>query len=202
MIKTIIFDFGDVFINLDKTATIRELSLLGKTSNFNEIETVNNQYEIGAITTPDFIRFYQGLYPKASEKQIINAWNAILLDFPKHRLEFIQNLAKNHEYKLILLSNTNELHINWIKENITFYNDFKSCFDAFYLSHQIQLRKPESDIFEFVLQQHKIQPHETLFIDDTKENTNGASRLGIHTWNNDPRQEDITNLFTIKSDLF
>ncbi len=202
MINTIIFDFGDVFINLDKTATNRELSALGKVPDLEEAKEVYNRYETGKISTSDFIRFFLELYPKASEKQIINAWNAILLDFPKHRLEFIQNLGAQHDYKLILLSNTNELHIDWIKNNVSFYNDFKSCFDAFYLSHKIQLRKPNSDIFEFVLQQHNIQPQETLFIDDTKENTDTASRLGIHTWNNDPKKEDITNLFTLKSNLF
>ncbi|MEW7290438.1 HAD family hydrolase [Aquimarina sp. 2304DJ70-9] len=202
MIKTIIFDFGDVFINLDKTATIRELSTLGDIRSLQEMQEINNLYEVGKISTSEFITLFQELFPKATKTQIINAWNSILLDFPKHRLEFIQNLASEQNYKLILLSNTNELHINWVKENITFYKQFKSCFDTFYLSHEIHLRKPTPDIFEFVLQEHKIQPSETIFIDDTKENTDAAATLGIHTWNNNPKTEDITNLFTIKSDLF
>ncbi len=202
MIKTIIFDFGDVFINLDKTATHRELSMLGDIQSLQKIQEINNVYEIGKISTSEFITLFQEVFPKATETQIINAWNSILLNFPKHRLEFIQNLASERNYQLILLSNTNELHISWVKENITFYEQFKSCFDAFYLSHEIHLRKPESNIFEFVLQEHKIQPSETLFIDDTKENTDAAAKLGIHIWNNNPKTEDITNLFTVKSDLF
>ncbi len=202
MIKTIIFDFGDVFINLDKPAPIREFSKLGDIEGISEMQEVNNLYEIGRITTPEFIESYQKLLPKASKDQLIDAWNAMLLDFPEYRLDFIQNLAASQNYKLILLSNTNELHIDWIKKHITFYEMFKSCFDAFYLSHEIHLRKPDTNIFEFVLKEHQIQAYETFFVDDTKENTDAAARLGIHIWNNNPKTEDIINVFTLKPHLF
>ncbi len=202
MIKNIIFDFGDVFINLDKTATYKNLSLLGHFEVTPKIQETNNLYEIGKIGTSQFLENYQKVFPNASKDQLIEAWNAILLDFPSHRLDFLKNLASKQQYKLILLSNTNELHIDWIKENVSFYESFKSCFDSFYLSHEIHLRKPNSDIFEFVLKEDNINPNQTIFIDDTLENTKSASKLGIHTWNNNPKTEDITNLFTIKSDLF
>ena len=202
MIKTIIFDFGDVFINLDKPATLRELSQLGDFQFNNSIQDLNNQYEVGKITTKEFIQNYHRLLPEATEQQLIEAWNAILSDFPKYRLDFVKHLAATGDYKLILLSNTNELHINWIKQHISFYEEFKSCFNSFYLSHEIQYRKPNSDIFEFVLQEHQIQPTETLFVDDTKENTDAAQKLGIHVWNNNPKADDVIDLFTSKSDLF
>ncbi len=202
MIKTIIFDFGDVFINLDKPATAKELYKLGLTSLDRKSLLVNERYETGNITSLEFINYYKKLLPGVSNQQIKNAWNAILGDFPEYRLEFIQKLATEKNYQLILLSNTNELHINWIKENISFYYDFKSFFDAFYLSHEIHLRKPNKDIFQFVLENHRLSTQETLFIDDTSVNTNTAKQLGIHTWNNNPVKEDITSLFTIKSDLF
>ncbi|SEM11787.1 putative hydrolase of the HAD superfamily [Aquimarina amphilecti] len=202
MIKTIIFDFGDVFINLDKHATEKELLKLGLPSITEDLEYINESYETGKITTIDFINYYQKLLPDVSEKKIIDAWNSILKDFPKHRLKFIQKLSENKTYLLILLSNTNELHIDWIKENVPFYNNFKSCFNFFYLSHEINLRKPNHDIFRFVLDNHQLNPVETLFIDDTFVNTNTAQELGINIWNNDPKKEDITNLFTIKSNLF
>ncbi|MDY8138282.1 HAD family phosphatase [Aquimarina sp. 2201CG5-10] len=202
MIKTIIFDFGDVFINLDKPATQNELLKLGDINFDNELQEINDTYETGDISTQIFLDHYNKLLPKASEKQLIDAWNAILLDFPESRLNFIKQLALEKKYKLILLSNTNELHIDWIKNNVSFYEVFKSCFDSFYLSHQIHLRKPNINIFEFVISQHNLIPSETLFIDDTKANTNTAAGLGIHVWNNNPKKEDITDLFTIKSVLF
>ncbi len=201
MIKTIIFDFGDVFINLDKTATSKAFTALGGIST-HELKLINDQYETGQISTDTFIRSCNALLPKASETEIKAAWNAILLDFPIHRLHFLQQLVKQERFQLLLLSNTNALHIDWIIKHIPFFDDFKVCFDSFYLSHQIHFRKPNKDIFEFVLQQHHLIPSETLFIDDTSENTDVAASLGIHVWNNDPKCEDITELFTIKSELF
>jgi len=202
MIKTIIFDFGDVFINLDKTAIPRELSKLGIPELPESYQKINDLYETGKIATEEFLRHYKELIPSISEKQIIDLWNSMLKDFPKYRLDFLKQLKLENKYQLLLLSNTNELHIQWIKDHISFYTEFKNCFDAFYLSHEIQLRKPTTEIFQFVLDHHKIEPKETLFIDDTTENTTTAEKMGIHIWNNNPIKQDVTNLYTIKSDLF
>ncbi|WGD34810.1 HAD family phosphatase [Olleya sp. YS] len=203
MIKTIIFDFGDVFINLDKEgAMTNALELFELDELSEELIAFNAFYEQGLIDTNEFLDFYLNNFPKLSKKDIIEAWNYIICDFPPKRLEFIQQLAKDKQYQLILLSNTNELHINHIKEYIPFYEEFKACFDQFYLSHEIILRKPNADIFQFVLDENNLNPKDCLFIDDTKENTETANKLGIHVWNNNPKTEDIIDLFTIKKDLF
>ncbi|WP_054850678.1 HAD family phosphatase [Olleya sp. ITB9] len=203
MIKTIIFDFGDVFINLDKEGAMKNALELFKINELSEeLVAINALYEQGLMETTEFLDFYLNNFPKLSKKELIDAWNYIICDFPSKRLEFIQQLAKDKNYKLILLSNTNELHIDCIKKHIPFYEDFKACFDKFYLSHQIMLRKPNTDIFNFVLNENKLKPEECLFIDDTKENTVTASKLGINVWNNDPKTEDILDLFTIKKELF
>ena len=65
MIKTIIFDFGDVFINLDKPATLRELYKLGDHRADTEISELNKQYEVGNITTQDFIGDLNKIFPAA-----------------------------------------------------------------------------------------------------------------------------------------
>ena len=202
MIKTLLFDFGDVFLNLDKAATFRELNKLGLHDFSSEMIRQNQLYEMGKISSEEFVDFYLQRLPENSSKTLINAWNAILLDLPEHRLQFLQQLKAEHNYQLILLSNTNDLHISWVKQNIESFAEFKSCFDAFYLSHEINFRKPNTDIYEFVLEEHQLQPEEVLFIDDTKENTDAAKSLGINTWNIDPKQEDIVNLFNIKAELF
>ncbi|MEM5566464.1 HAD family phosphatase [Psychroserpens sp. AS72] len=202
-IKTLIFDFGDVFINLDKQgAMTNALELFEVDELPEELVSINTLYEQGLISTEEFIEFYTDNFPKLSEKEIIDAWNYILKDFPEHRLEFIKQLAKDNTYKLILLSNTNNLHISWIAENILFYEEFKSCFDVFYLSHEINLRKPNADIYEFVLKENKLKASDCFFIDDTKDNTDTASNLGIHTWNIDETSQDIVDLFDINKDLF
>ncbi len=202
MIKTIIFDFGDVFINLDKPATMREM-------NKNEIEElsenllqINQRYEKGLISSEEFVKSYQNEHSQIQEKQFKDSWNAILIDFPEYRYQFLKKLSEEKHYQLILLSNTNEIHIDWVKENVPFFEDFKACFDAFYLSHEINFRKPDAEIYEYVLEQHDLKPQECLFIDDTKENTEAAKNLGIHTWNIEPTREDVIDLFTAKKELF
>ena len=203
MIKTIIFDFGDVFINLGKEgAMTNALELFEIEELSEELIAFNSFYEQGLIDTDEFIAFYMDNFPKLSKKEITEAWNYIICDFPSNRLEFIQQLAKDKKYNLILLSNTNALHIECIQKHIPFYDDFKAAFNKFYLSHEIQLRKPNADIFQFVLDQNKLKAEECLFIDDTKENTETASTLGINVWNNDPKTQDIVDLFTIKKELF
>ena len=199
MIKNIIFDFGDIFINLDKEATAKALAQLGITELSEETLMICQQYEMGLLSTTSFIDFFEMKFQVPSEK-LITAWNAILLDFPTHRLKFIQELAKNANYNLFLLSNTNELHISWIQENwgMPLYNTFKNFFGYFYLSHEMKMRKPNAIIYEYILKEHSLVPLETLFIDDTKENTDAAKLLGIQTWNLIPEQDDIIHLFNQK----
>lgn len=203
MIKTIIFDFGDVFINLDKEGAMQNaLELFEMETLSEDLIAVNTLYEQGLMSTEEFVTFYTENFPKLTKKEIIEAWNYIICDFPPKRLDFITQLAKDKKYNLILLSNTNELHIDCIKEQVSFYQDFKSCFNNFYLSHEIMLRKPNADIFKFVLNKNNLKAEDCLFIDDTKENTDAAAKLGINVWNNNPKTEDVIDLFTIKSELF
>ncbi|RXJ50736.1 HAD family hydrolase [Gelidibacter gilvus] len=203
MIKNIIFDFGDVFINLDKKGAMDNvLNLFEMNELSDEIHAINILYEQGLMSTDEFLEFYLDNFPDHDRDALLDSWNYILRDFPLHRLEFLEELAADKKYKLILLSNTNELHINWVKENVNFYEEFKAQFDAFYLSHEIQLRKPNANIYEFVLKENNIKAEETLFIDDTEENIVSASKLGIHTWHINPETDDITSLMSTKSDLF
>lgn len=202
-IKALIFDFGDVFINLDKEGAMQNALNLFELEEFPEdLFAINALYEQGLISTDEFLEFYLENFPQLTKSQIIDAWNFILRDFPIERLKFIENLASENQYKRILLSNTNELHIQWIIDKVPFYNTFKSSFDAFYLSHEIGMRKPNADVYNFVLKAHNLEASSCLFIDDTKDNTDAAANLGIHVWNIDETSEDIVDLFTINSHLF
>lgn len=202
MIKTLIFDFGDVFINLDKQGAMLNALNVFKLETFDAdlIET-NELYEVGKISTSEFIEFYKTKFSDVSETEIVNAWNFIIKDFPAHRLEFIKNLANKKNFKLILLSNTNDMHIDFVKATVPFFDDFKNCFDVFYLSQDINLRKPNRNIFDFVLRENNLVANECLFIDDTKDNTDTADAMGFHTWNIDESKEDVVTLFETKKEL-
>ena len=202
MIKTLIFDFGDVFINLDKQATLRELQKLNIGQFTDELLEKNKAYEMGLISSEAFLNAYIDQFSHLNSNLIRNSWNAILMDFPEYRFKFIKKLSEEKDYKLILLSNTNEIHIDWIKQNVFFFEDFKNCFDSFYLSHEIKLRKPNANIFEYVLSKENLLAEECLFIDDTLENTEAAAKLGLKTWHLEPTREDIIDLFTTNKALF
>ncbi|WP_115462036.1 HAD family hydrolase [Winogradskyella aurantiaca] len=203
MIKAIIFDFGDVFINLDKSGALENALDLFEINEFSEdlIQT-NMLYEMGQMDSATFIEFYLNRFPKCSRQDIIEAWNFILRDFPIYRLNFLKQLQRKKKFELILLSNTNEMHIDFIKNHVPFYEEFKSCFQKFYLSHEIKMRKPDAITFEYVLNDIGLRAKECLFIDDTKENTDAAEQIGIHTWNINENSEDVIDLFSIKATLF
>jgi putative hydrolase of the HAD superfamily len=196
MIKNIIFDFGDIFINLDKEIIFREMQRYGNPILTPELITLSDAFEVGKISTETFIDGLQSYFPEASSQQIIDVWNGMLLDFPDYRLEFIEKLATESEYRLFLLSNTNALHILEVAIIMgdSKFQRFKNSFEQFYLSHEIHMRKPNADIFEFVLEKNALDPTETFFVDDTFENTQSASKLGIKTWNLIVGQEDIIQL--------
>jgi putative hydrolase of the HAD superfamily len=198
MINTIIFDFGDIFINLDKQGTIDGLKKLGLTEWNDDLDHLNIQFETGQISRENFLFGIQKHIPNASIKEILVAWNAILLDFPLYRLEFLQMLSK--KYRLFLLSNTDSIHIETFeqKAGVSFYSDFYQCFEKVYFSFEIGIRKPSPEIFNYILNNHELSPKRTLFIDDKKENTDAAQKLGIYVWHLKVGEEDIVDLFDKK----
>jgi len=203
MINTIIFDFGNVFVNLDIEAAHKHaLETFQIESLSEEMLGFNSFYEQGLISTDEFLEFYSENFPKLSKEALIDIWNFMLKEFPESRLDFLKAIQQSSKYKLILLSNTNALHIDYIKDHVSFYEEFKNCFDAFYLSHEINLVKPNQDIFEFILNKNKLKAEECLFIDDNQENINTANTLKIKTWHINPETEDVINLYDIKKDLF
>lgn len=198
MINAIIFDFGDVFINLDKQATMDGLKNLGISQWNEDLNQLNLQYEIGSISEEDFLFGIQKYTNNASIEDISKAWNAILLDFPLYRLEFLQMLAK--KYRLFLLSNTDAIHIETFeqKSGTSFYSDFYQCFEKVYFSFEIGMRKPNPEVYTFVLNQNGLQAKQTLFVDDKKENTDAALELGLPVWNLQVGKEDVVDLFDKK----
>lgn len=196
MINNIIFDFGDVFLNLDKQAVYRgledaELERIGK-----DMHPLNCAIETGMIREEEFLNDLHQLLPGRQISELRGRWNAMLLDFPEYRLEFLEELSHKKSYRLFLLSNTNVIHIDHVRREMgeTRYRRFRDCFEAFYLSHEIGLRKPNAEVYQFVLETNKLRADETLFIDDTYENTIAAEEMGIKTWNLQPGKDDIIEL--------
>ncbi len=187
-IKNIIFDLGGVFMNLDYNKMERSFIDLG-IENFSELFTQHHSsplfedLETGKIS--DEI-FYDGLRKIAnvnlSNTQIRDAWNAILLDFPIERIDWLTEIKK--KYNIYLFSNTNQIHYDaFIKtfRKQTGVKDFNQYFIKAYYSHELGLRKPYKESYQKIIDEQKLISAETLFIDDTSKNIEGAKEVGLQT---------------------
>lgn len=188
LLKNIIFDLGGVLLNIDYNKTKLSFEELG----FNDFNNMYTQYsadmlfsdlETGKISNE---KFYDYLVKKAGGKidqqQINRAWNAMLLDFRQESLEFLEQLSQ--KYTLYLLSNTNAIHLaafNVIFTRETGKESLNTYFTKAYYSNQIGLRKPNTDVFDFVLQDAGIKSEESLFIDDSFNNIETAKKMGFKT---------------------
>ena len=200
--KNIIFDFGGVIINIDYNLTAGAFRKLGL-RNFDEqfSKAKQNQlfdlYEKGLITSHEFrTQLKTNFSIKPSTAAVDEAWNAMLLDLPKERLELLAKLKTTH--RTFLLSNTNEIHINTILgslEKNMGITDLSAYFEKVYLSYQVRMRKPDAEIFKLVLNENGLKAAETIFIDDSPQHLEGAKRLGIQTYWLDVTKESILDLF-------
>lgn len=187
-VKNIIFDLGGVIINIDFQYTFEAFAKLGDTDilatlkKFKDLK-VFERYEAGEFTDPQFRQFLRSEFAKqATDMDIDMAWNALLKDIPVQRIRRIQELKE--KYNIYLLSNTNHIHIQEVN-NILYRSsgiqNLSLLFDKVYLSYEMKLSKPHLEIYNFVLQEQQLNPTETVFIDDNKDNILGAQKAGLHT---------------------
>lgn len=187
-IKNILFDYGAVIFEIDHQRTIeafKGLGIAGDSSFFGHLKqhSLFDRFEVGAIGAEKFRDEIRTLIGSEITDEIIdNAWNQMLLGIPSIHLELL--LQVKPLYRTFLLSNNNEIHYQWIlnylkKEfNLNGMGDY---FEQDYYSHLMGMRKPNADIFEFVLQKHGLNPMETLFIDDSPQHIETAQKLGLKT---------------------
>lgn len=187
-IKNIIFDLGGVLLNVDYHKTADAFKELG-VQQFDDLYSQANAnhlfeaLETGAITEEDFYEsIYKRCEPATTRQQIHAAWNAILLDFRKDSLNELERLKD--KYNLFLFSNTNSIHLTAFNEILRDQTGKTSLDDYFvksYYSHVINLRKPYPATYKWILNDAKMIGSETLFIDDSIKNIEGAAEAGIRT---------------------
>lgn len=203
-IETVVFDFGNVLIDIDTNLTIEAFNKL-KVENLNPLDIHPNnrgiflKTELGEASTADFVTEIRQkcVEPdKISDRQILDAWNALLLPFDYSRFELVNRLKQT--YNVILLSNTNEAHHIYFEAKFNAENpwrmDFKSLFDHVFYSDELGLRKPEVEIYQKVMQVANLVPEKTLFIDDNAPNLVAPQALGWHTYHL-VKPETVLDLF-------
>lgn len=200
-IKNLLIDLGGVLINLDRERCLDNFKHIG----FKNIEEKFCTYQLngiflaqekGLITPAEFRNGIREMMGKlVSDKQIDAAWNSFLVDIPTYKLDLLLKLRE--KYVVYLLSNTNEIHWKWTCKNAFPYRTFtvEDYFEKAYLSFEMQMAKPEPEIFKAVIEDAGIDPKETFFIDDSEINCKTAEELGIQTYT--PKAgEDWSHLFT------
>ena len=189
-IDFVLLDLGGVILNIDYQLTIDAFQALG----FEDFDSQYSQMtqsglfddlETGKIDELEFVNRIQKILPNAGHADIINAWNALLLDFPVGRIATVQSITKR--FPTCLLSNTNAIHYRafsktFLKHVWPEHQGFKSLFKKAYLSHEINLRKPDKEAFEYVLADQGWEPSRTLFVDDSPQHLIGAAACGLKTY--------------------
>jgi putative hydrolase of the HAD superfamily len=188
LIRNILFDLGGVLYKIEYERVEQAFARLQASSSLNSTShavrytrftqpVVFTQYEIGSISTATFrdgLRTELGLH--GSDDEIDAAWNSMLLGVYDGREEMLAQLKPR--FNTALLSNTNELHIAYVRDECT---GIFSQLDRLFFSYEMGTRKPEPAIFQMALDALGWKADETLFIDDSPQHLQGAQTLGIHT---------------------
>ncbi|OFZ49604.1 MAG: hypothetical protein A2381_04030 [Bdellovibrionales bacterium RIFOXYB1_FULL_37_110] len=207
-IDAVVLDLGGVIVNLDIQLTLN--SFLPYVKNPKVIQEFQlghwpifiYQYERGEITTTIFrqqMRETLGIPSNAIIDQDFDKyWSALILGIPSSRLEYLIRLRTklhNNNKRLLLLSNTNELH-----ESATLSilpkprQKWSYYFDHTYFSYQMGCRKPEGTIFQRLLDSEHLNPARTFFVDDLSKNVDAARSLGIQAETLNVATEDLLHL--------
>ncbi len=188
LVDNVIFDLGAVIIDIDFDLTTHAFATLAGVS-FHEADEkikkldVYDIYERGKLSDAQFRDFLRDIFNlNQSDQEIDAAWNALLLELPKERVELVKKISDSK--RTFLLSNTSNIHImetNNILQKSAGVGRLNDMVEKAYFSYEIEMRKPDREIYEYVLQDSGLDPQRTLFVDDNADNIIGANAVGLHT---------------------
>lgn len=179
MIKNVVFDLGNVLINFKPMEYVN--------SKIHDKEKAKKIYEEiftgaewpmldrGVITEEEAINMICSRNLEDSEfiRQVMDNWYQLLTPI-EGTVEILKEIS-NKGYKTYVLSNYQLLAY----ENVTERYDFFNYFDGGVISYMENLLKPDKCIYNKLTEKFKIDPKESIFIDDTAENIESAKLLGF-----------------------
>ena len=205
-IRNIIFDLGGVLLDIDVQQTLDAFNDLGLNDKiimdlYRTPENFFYDFEKGLITANEFRDSLRKLTNRnISDEEIDVAWNAMILGFQEEKIKLL--IYTKEKYKIILLSNTNELHLPYYSNRLTEQfpgTNLDDLFETTYYSHLVKERKPDPEIYKYVLEDSQINPEETLFIDDMLPNIEMAQTFGIVTchFNKTDRLSEVLDKYNL-----
>jgi len=180
-IEALLFDLGKVLINFSFEPVVKTLheSCSISRAQFEAIlwdKVLVRRYERGEISTEEF---HDYLRERASLNmtlpQFCTTWASVFMPDPLISEELLANLKRR--YPLILVSNTNEAHVEFIREKYRVFD----YFDHLVFSYEVGLLKPDPKIFQHAIAASKRPAEALFFTDDREENVVAAAALGIRS---------------------
>lgn len=188
-ISTIIFDLGEVIIDVDTSKTVNAFKALATVDDnnlfsFSHQADFFSQFEMGLISEDEFrSNLRLSLQTDVADDLLNVAWNKMLGDLPQEKLNILLRLKSN--YRTFALSNTNTIHIRFINDylrNRKQQDTLDNYFHHAYYSHDLKARKPNEIAYTKVISLERLNPQQTLMIDDRIENIDAAARLGMRVF--------------------
>ncbi|HET9053632.1 MAG TPA: HAD family phosphatase [Cyclobacteriaceae bacterium] len=184
-ITTVIFDLGGVIIDLAPERTLTAFATLVNKP-VPEILTVYTTHpvfpahETGRIGDDEFRNTIRTLFNlNAGDAEIDRCWNAMLVNLPAEKLAMLNRLKKH--FTTLVLSNTNPIHLAHINNNMLSGHSLDAYVHHACYSHELGMRKPDYEIFDYVLTSHALIPEHTFFLDDNPDNIRAAKACGMET---------------------
>lgn len=194
MIKNIIFDLCGPVLTIDVDMISRRMEVFGAPPDGYTVlrqAGLTKLFEAGQITPAAFCyETRKTLGCDITDSQIFDAWNTLIVSFPRKHVDFLNSIKG--KYRLFLLSNCDVANARFFADELK----RRGCYDAFervYFSHELGMRKPDPAIFKYIVDNHNLNPSETLFVDDCLKHIDSAKSLGIQTCFM-PEEDDITEL--------
>lgn len=176
-----IFDLGNVIVDIDFNRVLGAWSDFSRVplatlkQNFAMGETFH-LHERGEISDEAFAeRFCQEMGLSLSYEQFSHGWQAIFVAIRPEVIDIMHKL-REQGHRVVVLSNTNRLHSNYWPKH---YPEVEAASDHMYLSQDLGIRKPEAEIYRYVLEQEHCPASDAVFFDDNEENVTAARALGI-----------------------
>lgn len=195
-IEAVFTDFGGVLLHLEFERCFEAFRQLGVQSpetilfHTPAFAQTMRKLETGEIDDGDFFMTLRDmLHLNADETEIRRAWNLIIGDIPRYKLNVLRNIRRH--CRLYMVSNTNAPHFDYTRQTLFREEGLTvdDYFDKLYLSHEIHALKPDADFYEKVLQDSGEDPSKSLFLDDLAPNIEGARRAGFKTCLIDPNED-------------
>jgi putative hydrolase of the HAD superfamily len=187
MIKTLIFDLGGVILDLNRANAVKGFEAIGISNAEDLLDLYHQQgllqeLEEGVIDAEEFRRRLSITAGRELTREAVSAaWLSFFEHDPQDKLDYMD--AMRSKYRVLVLSNTNEYVMEWVRSNnfTAAGRPLDDYADGIYLSYQIKVLKPNPKIFEYLIRDSGITPSEALFLDDGAANIAAARKMGFHT---------------------